>query len=526
MSEPTVLENGTPQGGVLSPTLFNVLISNVLKLPLPHGCKIISYADDLALIIAGKQRCHDRAQRCLDAVAAECVRIGLKISPRKSKAMAFGLGRGKEPLVAQGFALDWVTQFQYLGVWLDRGLTFNREISYLRERMTARTTVMRAMCGRALGATHQVLRTYYVQAVRSIADYAAPALLTVDVDKLQRLETCQNEAARVILGAQRWYKTHCNAPNTWLSHAAKLLDSFQLRQPLLEKGIPQSHPDFKCPPPWAPAPVTFKFTTLPGTKGACHPDKARVLANNGIRALTRPGHTVYFTDGSVEQRSPNTAGAAFVTDGHIFGRRVSDSASSLQAEAVAMQGALEHALVSHSNSVVIHTDSLSLISCLQQTEPDDNVHLLTNIIALLHKLHLEGRHIIINWVPSHVGVHGNDLADAAAATARKRASVDVQVPPSKSQLQLKTRALARKKWHLQHRQEAQISQRAGWYIKVTAYEPLVLPRSTPRRIASISDVIQQARPSWVLNSGPSERDSQRPSFALPRTPFRGDGSRF
>ncbi|XP_076047611.1 uncharacterized protein LOC143029087 [Oratosquilla oratoria] len=63
MSEPTVLENATPQGGVLSPTLFNVLISNVLKLPLPHECKIISYADDLSsllgsndatLIIAGK----------------------------------------------------------------------------------------------------------------------------------------------------------------------------------------------------------------------------------------------------------------------------------------------------------------------------------------------------------------------------------------------------------------------------------------------------------------------------------------
>ncbi|XP_076043615.1 uncharacterized protein LOC143026730 [Oratosquilla oratoria] len=423
-----------------SPTLFNVLISNVLELPLPHGCKIISYTDDLALIIAGKQRCHDWAQRCFDAVAAECVRIGLKISPRKSKDMAFGLGRGKELLVTQGFALDWVTQFQYLGVWLDKGLTFNREISYLRERMTARTTVMRAMCGRALGATHQVLCTYYVQAVPSIADYAVPALLTADADKLQRLETYQNEAARIILGAQRWYKIlnfqrkaslpplqlmirmlgadfvarglyprdetglsraiHTSLaradilqhPNTWLSHAAKLLDSFQLRQPLLEKGITKSHPDFKCPPPWAPAP----------------------------------------------NKTAHTTGAAFVTDRYIFGRRASDSASSLQAEAMAMQGALEHALVSHSNSVVIHTDSLNLISCLQQ--PKDNVYLITNIIALLHKLHLAGRNVIINWVPSHIGVHGNDLADAAADAARKRASVDLQVPPSKSQLQLRTRS--------------------------------------------------------------------------------------
>ncbi|XP_076039477.1 uncharacterized protein LOC143024550 [Oratosquilla oratoria] len=471
--------------------------------PSPHGCKTISYSDDLALIIAGKQRCHDRAQRCLDAVAAEYVRIGLKISPQKS-TVAFGLGRGKELLVTQGFALDWVTQFQYLGVWLDKGLTFNREISYIRERMTARTTVMRDMFGRALGATHQVLRTYYVQAVRSIADHAALALLAVDADKLQRLEACQNEAARVILGAKQWckilnfqweaslpplqlririlradfvaralhprdetgqsraiYSSLARAdtlqrPNTCLSHAAKLLDSFQLRQPLLERGIPKSHPDFKCQPPWAPAPVTFKSTSLPEKKGAWHLDRARVSANNGIRALTRPGHTVYFTDGSVEPNRPHRAGAFFVTDGYIFGRRVSNSASSLQAEAVAMQGALEHALVSHSNSVVIHTNSLNLISCLQQAEPEDNVHLLTNIIALLHKLHRAGRNVIINWMPSYVGMHGNDLADAAAAAAPKRTSVDVQVPPSKSQLQLRTRALARTQWHFQHSLESPI----------------------------------------------------------------------
>ncbi|XP_076039475.1 uncharacterized protein LOC143024545 [Oratosquilla oratoria] len=278
--------------------------------------------------------------------------------------------------------------------------------------MTARTTVMRAMCGRALGATYQVLRTYYVQAVRSSVAYAAPAIITVVAVKLQHFDPCQNDAARVILGAQRWNKAlnlqreaslpplqlrirrlgadfvaralrspsktglsrtiyislECVDtplhPNTWLSQAAKLLDSFQLRQPLFEKGIPKSHLDYECPPPWAPAPVTFKMTSLPGKKSACYPDSACVSAEDRIRALTRPGYAVYYTDGSVETTSPRAAGAAFVTDGCIFGRRVSDSASSLQPEAVAMHRALEHALVSHSNSVVIHIDSLTLMSCL------------------------------------------------------------------------------------------------------------------------------------------------------------------
>lgn len=45
LSQHMPLENGTPQGGVLSPALFNTLMSNILDIHLPEGCKIISYAD-------------------------------------------------------------------------------------------------------------------------------------------------------------------------------------------------------------------------------------------------------------------------------------------------------------------------------------------------------------------------------------------------------------------------------------------------------------------------------------------------
>ena len=44
-------ELGTPQGGVLSPFLFNILIDKLMKaiaLPSPN-CKIICYADDICI---------------------------------------------------------------------------------------------------------------------------------------------------------------------------------------------------------------------------------------------------------------------------------------------------------------------------------------------------------------------------------------------------------------------------------------------------------------------------------------------
>lgn len=62
------------------------------------------------------------------------------------------------------------------------------------------------MTGKLLGATHQVLRTYYVYAVRSIVDYTSTALVTVQDNRLQELEKVQSKAAWIVLGALKWTK--------------------------------------------------------------------------------------------------------------------------------------------------------------------------------------------------------------------------------------------------------------------------------------------------------------------------------
>ncbi|XP_076065283.1 uncharacterized protein LOC143039295 [Oratosquilla oratoria] len=89
------LENGTPQDGVISPTLFNVLMAELLATPLPTGYHLISYADDVALMVKGKGAKFRKAQKGLDDISEKCNELGLKISPPKTKAMCFG---GKMPL--------------------------------------------------------------------------------------------------------------------------------------------------------------------------------------------------------------------------------------------------------------------------------------------------------------------------------------------------------------------------------------------------------------------------------------------
>ncbi|KAG7155556.1 hypothetical protein Hamer_G023859 [Homarus americanus] len=61
--------------------------------------------------------------------------LGFKISIPKSKAMMIGHNEPVTQLQIQGIALQWVNVYKYLGIWIDKGLKFDNEINYLRDRM-------------------------------------------------------------------------------------------------------------------------------------------------------------------------------------------------------------------------------------------------------------------------------------------------------------------------------------------------------------------------------------------------------
>lgn len=46
-----LFENGTPQRGLLSPLLFNIVMEQLVSLEFTRGVKLVCYADDLQLIV-------------------------------------------------------------------------------------------------------------------------------------------------------------------------------------------------------------------------------------------------------------------------------------------------------------------------------------------------------------------------------------------------------------------------------------------------------------------------------------------
>ncbi|CAK1595986.1 unnamed protein product [Parnassius mnemosyne] len=85
---------GCPQGSVLGPTLWNVLMDDLLRLPLPEGVAMTAYADDVTILIESGTRAgiESRARVTLDLVREWGLRNRLEFSSSKSTTMTV---RGK-----------------------------------------------------------------------------------------------------------------------------------------------------------------------------------------------------------------------------------------------------------------------------------------------------------------------------------------------------------------------------------------------------------------------------------------------
>ncbi|KAK3889194.1 hypothetical protein Pcinc_006765 [Petrolisthes cinctipes] len=198
------MENGTPQGSILSPLLFNLLMEQLVALPFHTSTVLLSYADDLTLMVTRRGNKLRKTQQALDLISEKCQDLGLKISAEKTRAMMLKVADPAWQLRVQGIDLAWTNSYQYLGVWVDKRLSFTAHAAYLRERTQARLNMMRAMTRPTAGATFSVLCLYYVQAVRSLVDYSALVLLALSPNQQERLEVVQNTTMRTMLGAPRW----------------------------------------------------------------------------------------------------------------------------------------------------------------------------------------------------------------------------------------------------------------------------------------------------------------------------------
>jgi hypothetical protein len=97
-----------------------------------------------------------------------------------------------------GTEIQHVDHPKYLGVTLDRTLTYNAHLTKTSKKVSARFNIVRKLAGTGWGAGAETLRTAALAIVYSTVEYCAPVWLnSVHISKI---DVQLNNAMRIISG--------------------------------------------------------------------------------------------------------------------------------------------------------------------------------------------------------------------------------------------------------------------------------------------------------------------------------------
>ena len=130
-----------------------------------------------------------------------------------------------------------------------------------------------------------------------------------------------------------------------------------------------------------------------------------------------PDYQHIYTDGS---KVEDKVGCTYISGNHHEKIRLPDGSSVFTAESKAIDMALDYVMNnSLENKFVIFSDSLSVLKSLNHTASKKTK--IQNVIEKHHELS-ETKEILFCWLPSHVGIKGNEAADVKA-----KASLDLEI---------------------------------------------------------------------------------------------------
>ncbi len=129
------VENGTPQGSVCSPLLFNIMINDVFE-QVKQNIEKLLYADDGALWVRVQnlEFLNIKMQVAISKVEEWANKWGFKLSIEKSQVICFAKCHKLVPLRLYGHGLEQVKAVRFLGVLFDEKLTWCQHIDKVKNK--------------------------------------------------------------------------------------------------------------------------------------------------------------------------------------------------------------------------------------------------------------------------------------------------------------------------------------------------------------------------------------------------------
>lgn len=447
------LYNGIPQGSPLSVVLFQIATDKLNKIISDNKFfKHVMYADDLYII--SKNGATADIQQEIDELFVHinnwCDITGSKISITKTKCLHVckKLSCSNTNITIQGNQIETVDSLKILGVIFNKRFTWSSHIDVLKKSLQPRLNLIKCIAAK-ISNSHP---TTILNAIRSIIlskiDYGLTIYGKAPISQFKKIQPMYNAAIRLALGALRTtpirnLMAESGLPNLkqrFESLTSKLIIKviFPAEQHLLKRisHIPTQRPlkypsticialkrakdididvkpqktYFPLEPPWKLNKKSF-VDNLMGLSKNTTPNQAFLSIFNEVSTSFKNSNWNFiYTDGS--KTTTSTTMAIINQHKKVDFLAILDQRSSIfTAESTAIFCALKK-YKNIRGKFLICSDSKSTITAIQ------NIHNRNITISKIRDILIKyPNKFKIMWIPGHIGILGNTLADEAAKYA-------------------------------------------------------------------------------------------------------------
>jgi len=443
------VERGCPQGGVLSPLLWDLLMGELLALYKSEAPELYkqAYADDAVNLASGIDIgvIAGQLQKGLNITQRWCKEVGLSVNPRKVEALIFTRKKKIKPvpLFLDGSQVKYSQYVQYLGTTLDGTLTWTKHCANRAAKASSIFAQCRRAIGRTWGMSPRACLWIYTGVVWPILAYAGLVWITAlrSETKMRRLGKAHRSALvsatrclrstptaglEILLGilpveialkaealngmarllrTSQWLDTRGfgNLALKWKTHVEHC---YAWSKDVPEIGMPMGHLVKAFSP-------EIYFTVKIGTRDNWEPE------------TDCDGVLKCFTDGS---KHSGQTGAAYSVPSHepmeeLFS--LGKWATVYQAETVAVLRIAEALLANAVDQQTIHiyVDNQGVLESIKGVWITDD--LIMEAVNALNKLSVKNS-VELYWIPAHTGYSGNERADELAKKAAEGTPISVE----------------------------------------------------------------------------------------------------
>ena len=413
----------------------------------------------------------DKIQNALTAIETWSASYGFQINPSKTQAIVFSNRASKATskkiselpqLRLCGAPLPYLDKITFLGMTFDKYLTWEEHILKLTVRCQKDLNFLKCIQKNNWGTDKKALMSIYKATIWAKINYGSIAYNSASDTLLKKLQVIQNTALKIITGTRKTTSTvliHLECGMLDLDHQRQINQmKYYARTNPMENNLPinskvTEDPAYRKPKSRIGVPyaqnvralnlyykineIELQPPTYYSLSEIVKPDidfhlstlikKSEIDSNSATIALnyinnTYGGYTQIFTDGS-KNEDLKLAGAAYVVYNpqnviiHHNRLKLKKELSIFACELAIINDAVRwlNTLNTHEQTnYAILTDSLSALQALHAGSSKTRPDLIYAALKGITKLTNKNISLKLIWIPSHVGIPGNEYADKLA----------------------------------------------------------------------------------------------------------------